>query len=63
MRVQSLDLRQNAILFQRFCAIWLLPDAIPAATGIPYKILSREDPKKKHLCGAEPVKKENNLAD
>jgi hypothetical protein len=28
-----------------------MPDTIPAITGIAYKVLSREDPKKKHRCG------------
>ena len=28
-----------------------MPDTIPAITGIAYKVLSREDPKKTHRCG------------
>ena len=48
MGVQSLGTRGETPFFSwRFRAIRLLPDTIPPPTGITYKILSREDPKKK----------------
>ena len=52
MGVQSLGPRGEMPFFiWRFRAIRLLPDTIPAATGITYKILSREDPKKNNSRG------------
>jgi hypothetical protein len=52
MGVQSLGTRGEMPFFiWRFRAIRLLPDTMPAATGITYKILSREDPKKKTRSG------------
>jgi len=52
MGVQSLGTRGETPFFlRRFRAIRLLPDTIPAATGITYKVLSREDPKKKNRRG------------
>jgi len=48
MGVQSLGPRGEMPFFiWRFRAIRLLPDAMPTGTGTTYKILSREDPKKK----------------
>jgi hypothetical protein len=52
MGVQSLGTRGETPFFlRRFRAIRLLPDTIPCRTGITYKILSREDPKKKNRRG------------
>ena len=52
MGVQSLGPRGETPFFsQRFRAIRLLPDTMPTGTGITYKILSREDPKKKYRRG------------
>jgi len=52
MGVQSLSPRGETPFFlRRFRAIRLLPDTMPSRTGITYKILSREDPKKKNRRG------------